>query len=117
MYIAEKLNCLKELAKSKNVDEGQLWRNIWNRVKDHARTKYDTVTIQIPTEALYKMKKGGREIQEIELTIMDLFDIVVQSTENSITTVNTNTVKDNRKRLEEIHKQLGIILNKQLTKN
>lgn len=107
------------MARSRNVDENQLWRNIWYKVKDHARTKHDTVTIQIPTETLYKLHKGVDQISEIELTITDLFDIVVRSKENSLATidVDTRSVINNRKRLEEIHKQLGIILNKQLSKN
>lgn len=118
IFILVKYNCLRKLAKSRNVDEAQLWRNIWDKVKDHARTKYDTVTIQIPNDKVYKVKKDDSEINEIELTLTDLFDIVI-SKENYKTPadVDTSSVSNNRKRLEEIHKQLGIILNKQLSKN
>lgn len=113
---------MKELAKSRNVNEDIIWDSIIKQVKRYSnKQKGDTVKIQIPTEALYRIQSPDVGVTEIEMTIADLQNIIQKAKQkdevSSIGSANTtNNFVDNRKKLQELHKQLGTMLNKKHTK-
>lgn len=89
-------------------------------IKDNpSQSKEDKLKIQIPTDPYHRLHKEEGPCKEIELTMADLQKVLTKKKlKKSVSTVSlstTNTV-ENRKKLQELHKQLGALLSRNKAK-
>lgn len=90
-----KIEYLKGLARSKNINEDDLWRSIWRQTKNRFKSKNDILTISIPS------RKRTRRPIELELTWSDLREIMRSTRSKSSHEVSSSYLLHNQKTKRE----------------
>lgn len=103
------------MAKSKNINEDVLWESILKQMKNYSKKNEEKVKVQIPTEALFRLRKHDDNVTELELSLTDLENIIKKSKTKKVasnTSQSGTNIGDNKKRLHEFHRQIGAMLGK-----